>query len=243
MWPHRARQNVGMPTIEQPASPATGLQELSAVELALEKVRALNFPHLRSAPRSVTSLAIVRLARGRTLFAQGAPAKALYAVVSGEVMCRIAAEDGTSSVLEHVAPGGLFGLSGFAAGLPSRYEAVATQATQVLVIGSQAYDRLLDTWPGFARALIEALARRFDQNLLLLDHARHRDANTRLASALAQLRRERAVRDPAMPGVWTLSASQAELAQLAGVSRQTANAWLQGQGIQLGYRWMRGSLG
>ncbi|MCZ8236013.1 MAG: Crp/Fnr family transcriptional regulator [Inhella sp.] len=220
-----------MPTIA--AAPSTVAQ-------ALERVRALNFPHLGPPPDVAGLVGWQRLPAGRTLFAQGAPSRALYAVVTGEVACRITAEDGSSSVLEHVTPGGLFGLSGFAAGLPTRYEAVATCATQVLCIGPQAYGHLLDAWPGLARALIEALARRFDQNLLWLDQARHRRADDRLRSALAQLRRERARPDPERPGGWVLAATQSELAQLAGVSRQTANAWLQGQGIELGYRRLRG---
>jgi CRP-like cAMP-binding protein len=204
-------------------------------------VQAQRFPTLTAAPEGIVNLTLQRCPRGRTLFAQGARTPALYAVLSGEVSCRITAEDGSSSVLEHVTPGQLFGLSAFTTGLPSRYEAVATQATQLLAIGPQAYAQLLDTWPGFARALIDALARRFDSNLHLLENARHRNADERLRAALLQLRRERGSADPERPGGWRLAATQTELAQLAGVSRQTANEWVKQQGLEVGYRWMRGT--
>lgn len=211
---------------------------------ALEALRAAGFAQLTPPPRALRGelgalLALRRLPRGRLLFAQGAPCPALYAVLSGEIATRLLAADGSSSLLEHVRPIRLFGLSAFASGLPSRYEAVASESTQLLVIGAAAYALLMDRWPGFARALLQELARRYDGTLHQLESARHRPAAERLQLALAQLRRERgvALRD----GGWSLRATQAELAELAGVTRQTANEWLQASGVQLGYRLLRGA--
>lgn len=210
---------------------------------ALERLRAGNFPQLAPPPKALLQtlqgqLTSKRLAAGRLLFAQGAPVAALYAVLSGEIATRLRAADGSESLLEHVRPTRLFGLSAFATGLPSRYEAVATCSTQLLVIGQPAYALLMDRWPGFARALLQELARRYDGTLHLLESARHRSAAERLDLALAQLRRERGETLPG--GAWRLRASQAELAQLAGVSRQTANEWLRASGIAVGYRQLGG---
>jgi CRP-like cAMP-binding protein len=209
---------------------------------ALEALRACNFPQLAPPPRSLLpslqgQLAIKRLAAGRLLFAQGAPTSALYAVLSGEIAIRLRAADGSESLLEHVQATRLFGLSAFATGLPSRYEAVASCSTQLLVIGQPAYALLMDRWPGFARALLQELARRYDGTLHLLESARHRSATERLELALAQLRRERG--EAQAGGGWQLRATQAELAQLAGVTRQTANQWLQSSGVRRGYRLLR----
>jgi CRP-like cAMP-binding protein len=206
---------------------------------ALQQVLTGNFPDLPPPPlQAVTPLlALQTLRRGRTLFAQGARTPAFYAVVSGEIECRLTAPDGQVSVLEHVQPPHLVGLGAFVAGLPSRYEALAAEASQVLAIGPGAYQALMDGYPGFARALLREFARRFDGTLHLLESARHRSAAERLQLALEQLKRERGQLDGA---AWQLRATQAELAALAGVTRQTANAWLRQTGVVVGYRSLAG---
>ncbi|MFN3304565.1 MAG: hypothetical protein ACK44A_12680, partial [Roseateles sp.] len=110
------------------------------------------------------------------------------------------------------------------AGLPAEYEAVARGASEVLVFGREAYQRLMDEVPGFARGLMAEFARRYDGTLRLLQAARHQGAAQRFALALAQLARERG--RPAGDGWLTVVATQAELARLAHVSRQTANELL-----------------
>lgn len=211
---------------------------------ALDALRAAAFADLPPPPRSLQRelpalLGLRKLARGRPLFAQGAPCNALYAVLAGEIATRLRGADGAESLLEHVRPIRLFGLSAFATGLPSRYEAAATQPTQLLVIGPAAYALLMDGWPGFARALLQELARRFDGSLHQLESARHRSAAERLQLALQQLRRERGETLPG--GAWRLRASQAELAQLAELTRQTANEWLRASAVTVGYRQLGGT--
>ncbi len=212
---------------------------------ALEQLRATSFATLAPPPRALQRelqalLAVRRLNRGRLLFAQGQRSAALYAVLGGEIATRLQAVDGSVSLLEHVGPTRLFGLSAFVTALPSRYEAAATQTTQLLVIAAPAYALLMDGWPGFARALLQEFARRYDGTLHLLESARHRSAAERLQLALAQLRRERGT-SVGSSGDWQLQATQAELAQLAGVSRQTANEWLRASSIVAGYRRLSGS--
>lgn len=219
---------VGYPTI---AGEMDANDELAA---AWQAVLDGNFPRLRGRPSAALwpLLRIQTLRRGRILFAQGALPTAFYAVLSGEIESRFTAADGQASVIEHVQPPHLFGLGAFAAGLPSRYEAVAARASRVLVIGPEAYRLLMDQCPGFARALLAEFARRFDGTLHLLESARHRSATERLQLALEQLKRERG---QMTQSGWTLRATQAELAALAGVTRQTANAWLREQGLRTGY--------
>lgn len=165
-----------------------------------------------------------RLASGRSLFVQGQRTTAFYAVVAGEIETRFTGIDGTVSVIEHVGPPRLFGLAAFAAGQPAEYEAVARGASEVLVIGREAYTLLMDEAPGFARGLLAEFARRYDGTLRLLQAARHQSAAERFALALAQLARQRG--RPAGDGWVAVNATQAELAQLAHVSRQTANELL-----------------
>ncbi|MFG6412672.1 Crp/Fnr family transcriptional regulator [Roseateles sp. DC23W] len=181
-----------------------------------------------------------RLGDGRSLFVQGQRTSAFYAVAAGEIEARFAGVDGTVSVLENIGSPRLFGLAAFAAGQPAGYEAVARGASEVLVIGREAYVRLMDEVPGFARALLAEFAHRHDGTLRLLQAARHQGAAERFALALAQIARERGRRDD---GGWLeVPATQTELARLAHLSRQTTNELLQAAQAEGRLRLGRGRL-
>lgn len=194
------------------------------VDPALQRVFDDHFPGVALPADIAATIPRRRLADGRSLFVPGLRTTAFYAVAAGEIETRFTGADGTVSVIEHVGPPRLFGLAAFAAGLPAEYEAVARGASEVLVFGREAYRRLMDEVPGFARALLAEFARRYDGTLRLLQAARHQGAAQRFALALAQLARERG--RPAQGGWLEVAATQAELARLAHVSRQTANELL-----------------
>lgn len=216
----------------------------------LQALLLANFPQLQIKAATLQALAAQvaqrALRSGSVLFAQGQPVQAFYALQRGEIETRFSTPDGTVSVLEYVQPPHFFGLSAFATGLPSRYEALASRASRLWVFGPEAYRYLMDELPGFARAMMAELARRYDGTLHLLEASRHRCAAERLTLALAQLHRERAGEPPDAQGWVSLRATQAELAALANVSRQTVNQWLQQAAsagrLRRGYGqlWLRG---
>lgn len=195
---------------------------------ALWHVLAANFPGLDWPPDVAARLpALVplrRLASGRSLFVQGQRTTAFYAVVRGEIENRFTGVDGRVSVIALVGAPQLFGLAAFAAGRPSEYEAIAKGPAEVLVIDRAAYELLMDGVPGFARALLAEFALRFDLTLGQLQAARHQGAADRFSAALTQLAQQRG--RPAGDGWVEVRATQTELAQLAHVSRQTANELL-----------------
>ena len=195
---------------------------------ALWRVLHANFPGLAWPPAVAAQLPALmplrRLASGRSLFVQGQRPSAFYAVVSGEIENRFTGVDGRVSVVAHVGAPRLFGLAAFAARQPSEYEAVARGPVEVLAIGREAYRLLMDEVPGFARALLAEFALRFDMTLQQLQAARHTVAADRFSAALTQLARQRG--RPAADGWVEVPATQTELAQLAHVSRQTANELL-----------------
>lgn len=186
-----------------------------------------------------------RLARGHSLFVQGQSTAAFYGLAEGEIETRFTAADGTISVLEHVQRPQLFGLAAFATGRPSAYEALARRPSRLWVFGPQAYRLLMDEVPGFARALLSEFAQRYAGTLGLLEASRHRSAAQRFGLALAQLARERADGPPDADGWQAIAATQADLAALASLSRQTVNALLReavAEGrLRSGYRrlWLR----
>ena len=191
---------------------------------ALARVFEAHFPGIVLPAEMAALIARRRLADGRSLFVQGQRTTAFYAVAAGEIETRFTAADGRVSVIENVGPPRLFGLAAFAAGQPSEYEAIARGASEVLVFGREAYTRLMDEVPGFARALLAEFARRYDGTLRLLQAARHQGAAERFALALAQLARERG--RPRGDGWLEVAATQTELGRLAHLSRQTANELL-----------------
>jgi CRP/FNR family transcriptional regulator, cyclic AMP receptor protein len=195
----------------------------------LAQALGANFPQLRLNAAQLERLAMLlpqrRLAAGGLLFAQGQASRAFYMVAEGEIETRFTALDGRVSVLEHVAAPRIFGLAAFVSGQPCSYEAAASAPTRLWLIDAAAYRYMMDELPGFARALLAEFARRYDGTLRLLEAARHRPAPERLALALQQLQRERG--EPADAQGWvSLRATQAELAQLANLSRQTVNELL-----------------
>lgn len=194
------------------------------VDAALQRVFETHFPGVALPADIAACIARRRLADGRCLFVQGQRTTAFYAVASGEIETRFTAADGRVSVIENVGPPRLFGLAAFAAGQAAEYEALARGASEVLVFGREAYVRLMDEVPGFARALLAEFARRYDGTLRLLQAARHQGAAERFALALAQLARERG--RAAGEGWVEVAATQTELARLAHLSRQTANELL-----------------
>lgn len=206
---------------------------MSSPVAALRRLIGHNFPAL---PLSADAPALAeaarhcrvrRLAAGATLFVQGSAARGLYGVVEGEMDLRFSAVDGAVSTIEVAPPGRLFGLAALAGGRPSSYEAVARHASQVLVIAPAAYECLMDRLPGFGRALMAEFAQRHDGTLRLLHASRLQSAAERLSIALAQLRDAGRAGPPEEDGACLVRTTQAELAALAGLSRQTVNQWLQ----------------
>ncbi|MBB2483885.1 Crp/Fnr family transcriptional regulator [Mitsuaria sp. WAJ17] len=171
-------------------------------------------------------LRLQSLETGQTVLLQGQLPQAFYAVVQGEIEARFSGLDGQVSVLEAMRPPRLFGLAGFVCRQPSRYEAVALRPSVLIAIGPAAYTRLMDELPGFARALMQEFASRFAGTLGLLAASRHATAAERLMLGLQQLDQTHGEDLPGQPGWRQLRVSQAELAALANVSRQTVNEWL-----------------
>lgn len=175
---------------------------------------------------------VQRLARGAVLLRQGDATPALYGVLAGEMEIRFLTVDGEASVIERVPPGRLFGLSSFASGQPSTFEALAGKATRVAAFGPAAYEYLMDRVPGFARALMTEFARRHHGALRMLEASRHRSAVERLSLALEQLARTERAGTPDARGWRLIRTTQAELAALASLSRQTVNELLGELGAQ-----------
>lgn len=186
-----------------------------------------SFPGLRMTDRQWSNLLplcrIHRCAKKSVLFCQGQSTTDLFGVLSGEIEIRLLALSGDYSVMEHVGLNRIFGLTAFITGRPSTYEAAALRSTRVLSLGAPAYDYLMDHVPGFARILMREYALRHEATVKLLESSRHHTAIERLTLALNQLVAEARVERLDALGWSFVKTTQAELAILANVSRQTVN--------------------
>jgi len=183
-----------------------------------------------------------RLRAGQLLFALGSRVKCFYLVSQGEICTKVLGENGEASEVDRVTAGQLLGLAAFVTGHPSSYEAEASASSHVWAITPDNYQSMMDHWPGFARALMRTFAQRFEDNLQRLTAARHLSARARcwqtLRQALSNLSSQ-----PDRSGWHALDCTQQELADRAGLSRQTVNELLtraQSRGlVQLRYRHMQ----
>lgn len=184
-----------------------------------------------------------RVGRGQVLLRQGDATPALFGLASGEMEIRFLTVDGEASVIERVPPGRLFGLSSFASGHPSTFEVQGgAKASRVVAFGPAAYEYLMDQVPGFARALMREYARRYHGTLRMLEASRHRSADERLRLALEQLARTDRASPPDEQGWRHIRTTQAELAALASLSRQTANELIKQLAAQKRLRVVYGGL-
>jgi CRP/FNR family transcriptional regulator, cyclic AMP receptor protein len=185
---------------------------------------------------------VQRLVRGAVLVGQGEATPALFGVLAGEVEIRFLTVDGEASVVERVPAGRLFGLSSFASGQPSTFEAAASRTSRVAAFGPAAYEHLMDQVPGFARALMREFAQRHHGALRMLEASRHRSALGRLSLALEQLSRTERAGAVDAQGWRFIRTTQAELAALASLSRQTVNLLLRDLAAQARVRAAYGGL-
>ncbi len=174
----------------------------------------------------IGALALQRhYARGETVFSQGDPGDALYAVVSGRIRISTGAADGREIFLNFMEPGDTFGEIALLDGGPRTAAATAVEASELVSIGRDTFLELLEREPAVARELLRLCGERLRWTSGLLEDAALLDAPARLAKRLLSLGHLHGERSK---GGVTLRISQEDLASFLGVSRQVVNQHLQG---------------
>lgn len=168
--------------------------------------------------RAIASRGRVRsYAAGATIFREGGPGDALYIVVEGAVRISVLSPKGQEVTVALLGPGEFVGDLALLDGRPRSASAIAVQATRTLVVTRDDFRRWLAERPAAALALLETLSvrvRRTDEalaDLAFLDLS-HRLAKRLLALAAGENSR--------------LKITQAELASMLGVSRESVNKQL-----------------
>jgi CRP/FNR family transcriptional regulator, cyclic AMP receptor protein len=162
---------------------------------------------------------------GAVVFREGDPSNTCYIVRSGHARAIREHPDGRSITLANFGPGDIFGeLAMFDD--ESRSATVETlEPTEVIAILGGDMHRLLREHSDIAVKLLAALGRRLRETNERLARQSFQTVQSRVASVLAQLVAQ-ARAEGAPDGDVLITSTQADLAQLAGSSRESASRFL-----------------
>ncbi|MBV9606174.1 MAG: Crp/Fnr family transcriptional regulator [Solirubrobacterales bacterium] len=168
-----------------------------------------------------------RFEAGAVVFKEGDEGSTCYIVRTGRARAIREHPDGRSITLAHFDPGDIFGEMAMLDGERRSATVETTEETEAIAILSGDMHRLLREHPDISVKLIAALGQRLRDTNERLARQSFQTVQSRVAAALAQL--VAAARsdpgDVAEPDI-LITTTQAELAQLAGTSRESASRFL-----------------
>jgi CRP-like cAMP-binding protein len=202
---------------------------MKANPLSHEAILANHFllRHLRpdELAKLTASAKMAHYAAGQTIFQKGDAGESLMAVVSGRVkICAFSAE-GKELILNIMNPGNLFGELAVLDGKPRSADAVAMEATALLVLERRRLMPFIAGDSEIAGRLIGILCERVRQTSLQLEDALLRDAPGRLAQCLLRLGQSSDIAAAATLRL-DIRLSQQQLGNLIGLSRESINKLL-----------------
>ena len=182
-------------------------------------------------PGELTQVAQVAVPRrfeaGEVVFKEGDEGSTCYIVRSGRARAIREHADGRSITLAHFAPGDIFGEMSMLDGERRSATVEATEGTEAIAILGADMHRLLREHPDISVKLIAALGQRLRETNERLARQSFQTVQSRVATVLAQLvAAARAEPDGSADGDVLITTTQAELAQLAGSSRESASRFL-----------------
>ena len=164
-----------------------------------------------------------RFEAGEVVFKEGDEGTTCYIVRSGQARAIRGHPDGRSITLAHFAPGDIFGEMAMFDGERRSATVETTEATEAIAILSTDMHRLLREHPDISVKLMSALGQRLRETNERLARQSFQTVQSRVAAALAQLVVSAAGE---ADGDVLVTITQAELAQLAGSSRESASRFL-----------------
>ncbi|WP_204015989.1 Crp/Fnr family transcriptional regulator [Sphaerimonospora thailandensis] len=169
-----------------------------------------------------TSVTIVELPKGRTLFSENETGDRLYVVLEGKIKLSRAAPDGRENLLSVLGPGEMFGELSLFDPRPRTASAIALTDVRLAGLGHDDLRPWLTGRPEVALHLLRALAQRLRRTNDVLADLVFTDVPGRVAKQLLDLAdRFGQKTDDGIRVHHDLT--QEELAQLVGASRETVN--------------------
>ncbi|HYO57643.1 Crp/Fnr family transcriptional regulator [Archangium sp.] len=166
-----------------------------------------------------------RYNKGEVIFHQGDVGTALFIVRKGEVAIRLSSSEGREVILALLGRGEAFGELALLDGEPRSTDAVARDEVHLLSLHQEDFRRFLVERPQVALGLLAVLSRMVRRVTQLVHDSAFLDARARLARVLLDLARTQG-QPAAEGGILIPKFTQADLANLCGVTRESANKWL-----------------
>lgn len=166
----------------------------------------------------------VRYRKAEAVFREGEPAERLFLIASGRVKLYVSSPRGVELLVAVVGRGQIFGELAVIDRGPRAMSARATEHAVVFALSSDNFWTLLETRPALARRLLELMARRLRRADQTRQDLVFFDATTRLARKLLELAEEHG--EPTGDGDQvriTVRVTQEEMAQMIGITRESAN--------------------
>jgi len=169
-----------------------------------------------------SSMEIVKLSKGSTLFSEGDEGEHLYVIAEGKLKLGTSSGDGRENLLSVLGPGEMFGeLSLFDPG-PRTSTATAITDVRLLSLGHDKVIPWVTQHPQVALDLLARLAQRLRRTNEVVGDLVFSDVPGRVAKALIDLG-ERFGKETDEGLYVHHDLTQEELAQLVGASRETVN--------------------
>ncbi len=163
---------------------------------------------------------------GQVVFREGDSSDTCYIVRSGRARAVREHSDGRTITLATFGPGDIFGeLAMFEDELRSATVEAVEPTTVVAVLGPD-MRRLMTEHPGISMRLVIALGRRLREMNERLSRQSFQTVQSRVAAVLAELVAQERAQDVTAGEDVLVTATQADLAQLAGSSRESASRFL-----------------
>jgi CRP/FNR family transcriptional regulator len=166
-----------------------------------------------------------RFDAGAIVFKEGDEGSTCYIVRTGRTRAIREHPDGRSITLAHFGPGDIFGEMAMLDGERRSATVEATEDTEAIAILSADMHRLLREHADISVKLIAALGQRLRDTNERLTRQSFQTVQSRVAATLTQLVAA-ARQSGAREGDVLITTTQAELAQLAGTSRESASRFL-----------------
>ena len=174
----------------------------------------------------VVELAVPRtFAAGEVVFREGDASDTCYVLRSGHARAVLEHPDGRSITLARFGPGEIFGELAMLSGEPRSATVEMLEDTEAVPILGPDMRRLLREHPDISIKLIASLGRRLREANDRLSRQSFQTVPSRVATVLSQLVQD-ARDEGAQDGDVLITATQADLAQLAGSSRESASRFL-----------------
>ena len=166
-------------------------------------------------------------ARDEVIYLRGDPGTAFYVIASGKVKIALTSPDGKELILRRLGRGGFHGELALLDDEPRSADAVATEASLLLVLQRDAFRQFLSEHPAIATKLLSTVSQYLRRNAELIQDATFLDVPARLARILLELASQPGASDLPAPGaIIPDRMKQGELAALVGATRESINKWL-----------------